>query len=179
MVGVTTAHSLAGLGQAGAGPQQVGFGGDGATEPIIVAYQYYGAPGQAFSGDDLSTDVVLLQFNGYPDANEANAPDPRGSPQPGERVVLYCGQCVAPFTRLGTVMSSAHTADWVLMDETFDPNGMSGSPVLSAYTGRVVGMAVAATHKQGRLLIGLNPIGAIVARGLAATTFPPIAGFAK
>ena len=123
---------------------------------------------------------MLLQPQTLTDMSWAQGPDPRGAAQPGERVALYSGLGNADGTvrvLLGTVTTSAPTAAWLLMDDSFDPNGMSGSPVLSAYTGRVVGMAVAATSEQGRLLIGLNPIGGLVAHALAAHDFPLIAGY--
>jgi hypothetical protein len=188
VIGVTTAHSVAGLGQPGndlrhiafADPQRHSVG----VGPVVDFDTLYGQPGVPFSGDDLSVDLVLLRLPGAAEAARAlaQAPDPRGAPQPGERVALYSGlgdlDGRASVLR-GTVLSSAPTAAWLLMDDNTDPGGMSGSPVFSAYTGRVVGMAVAATHQAGRVLIGLNPIGAIVAHALAASTFPAIAAFTR
>jgi hypothetical protein len=83
---------------------------------------------------------------------------------------------------VGTVMSADKEAIWVLMDrESFSPAKMSGSPVISHHTGQVVGMAVAASPRLTRLyppryriLIGLNPIGAIVAKADGAAQFPAI-----
>jgi hypothetical protein len=183
VIGVTTAHSVAGLGKPGSDLQHMIFEAHlsrPTSSPPTRFDNLYGPPGAPFSGDDLSVDYVLLQPQTLTDTSWAQGPDPRGAAQPGERVALYSGLGNADGTvrvLLGTVTTSAPTAAWVLMDDSFDPNGMSGSPVLSAYTGRVVGMAVAATSEQGRLLIGLNPIGGIVAHALAAHDFPLIAGY--
>lgn len=181
-VGVTTGHSLPALGQPGNHLQGVAFALPGATDHLAEFTQLWGLPGRGFSGDDLSVDYVLLSLPGDAGPDWALEPDPRGGPQPGERVALYSGpggpgggvRALA-----GTVTSSTPAAAWLLMDETFDPGGMSGSPVLSAYTGRVVGMAVAATHVRGRVLIGLNPIGGIVAHAWSANTFPLISSFVR
>ena len=66
---------------------------------------------------------------------------------------------------------------WVLMDETFDPGMMSGSPLLSQHTGQVVGMAIAASPRGNRLTIGFHPIGSIVRLAEGAATFPALAGY--
>lgn len=182
IVGVTTGHSLATLGQPGNSLQAVAFARPGATSHLAEFTQLFGTPGRAFSGDDLSVDYVLLRLPADPGPGWALEPDARGGPQPGERVALYSGlggDGGAVRVLVGTVTRSADTAAWLLMDDNFDPNGMSGSPVLSAYTGRVVGMAVAAVRQRGRVLIGLNPVGAIVQHALRARDFPAIAGFTR
>ena len=185
VIGVTTAHSVAALGLPGNDLQHLLFSAhvNGTVfGPPAYFDDLYGPPGAPFSGDDLSVDYVLLQPQALPDTNWAQDPDPRGAAQPGERVALYSGLGSADGSArglLGTVLTSTPAAAWVLMDDRFDPNGMSGSPVFSGYTGRVVGMAVAAAHKRGRLLIGLNPIGALVAHALAARDFPAIAGYIR
>ena len=182
VIGVTTAHSVAALGQPGNNLQNMAFALPGSADHLADFSNLYGEPGVPFSGDDLSVDYVLLRLPGSVDAAPALAqyPDARGAPQPGERVALYSGlggQGGPVRVLLGTVMSSAQTAAWLLMDEDFDPGGMSGSPVVSAYTGRVVGMAVGASRERGRVLIGINPIGGIVQHALAAHDFPTIASF--
>ncbi len=181
-VGVTTGHSLPTLGQPENSLQAVAFALPGAADHLAEFTRLFGTPGRAFSGDDLSVDFVLLSPPADPGPGWALEPDSRGGPQPGERVALYSGlggPAGAVRVLAGTVTSSTATAAWLLMDESFDPGGMSGSPVLSAYTGRVVGMAVAAAHRRGRVLIGLSPIGGIVAHALAATDFPAIAGYTR
>jgi hypothetical protein len=82
----------------------------------------------------------------------------------------------------GTVQSAGQTGAWVLMDEeTFNPALMSGSPFVSQHTGKVVGMAVAATRRHYRLfpqryrvVLGMHPIGSIVQLAESAEEFPRI-----
>ena len=185
VIGVTTAHSVAGLGAPGApgsGLQRLAFALPGAARHLAEFTELYGPPGVPFSGADLSVDYVLLRAPATADASLAQAPDPRGAPQPGERVALFSGLGADGGARrvlLGTVISTDPGNAWLLMDDSFDPGGMSGSPVLSGATGLVVGMAVAATRQRGRTLIGLNPIGAIMRLAIAATTFAAIASYAR
>ena len=187
VIGVTTAHSVAGLGAPGApgsGLQRLAFALPGAARHLAEFTELYGPPGVPFSGADLSVDYVLLRAPATADASLAQAPDPRGAPQPGERVALFSGLGADGGARrvlLGTVISvgPAPTNAWLLMDDSFDPGGMSGSPVLSGATGLVVGMAVAATRQRRRTLIGLNLIEAILRHAIAATTFVAIASYAR
>jgi hypothetical protein len=183
-IGVTTAHSVAALGQPGNDLQRVAFSLPGSLDASRLAdfKDLYGLPGAPRSGPNLSVDFVLLLPPGPVDPALALEADVRGAPQPGERVALYSGLGGPDGARrvlLGTVTSSDPTNAWLLMDDRFDPSGMSGSPVLSAQTGRVVGMAVAATRRRGRVLIGLNPIGAIVQHAEAARDFPAIEGYRR
>jgi hypothetical protein len=55
------------------------------------------------------------------------------------------------------------------MDGAFNPGLMSGSPLVSQHTGQVVGMAVAASRRINRLLIGIHPIGSLVRLAGSAT----------
>ncbi|MGD8794753.1 MAG: hypothetical protein PVF47_19545, partial [Anaerolineae bacterium] len=91
-------------------------------------------------------------------------------PQPGERVWLFSGVASRPGRKLaGTIQSADERAFWVLMDERFEPSQMSGSPVVSQHSGRVVGMALVGSPRRGRLLIGAQPIGWLVGRAASAT----------
>jgi hypothetical protein len=67
----------------------------------------------------------------------------------------------------GTVESVDHNGAWARMDGIFNPGLMSGSPMISQHTGRVIGMTIAASPRQGALSIGINPIGAILARAMS------------
>jgi hypothetical protein len=181
-IGVTTAHSVTALGQPGNNLQHIAFALPGMADPATEFQDLYGRPGAPFSGADLSVDYMLLRPPGPVDAARVQDPDPRGAAQPGERVALFSGlggQGGSVRALLGTITTSTPTAAWLLMDDSFEPGGMSGSPVLSAYTGRVVGMAVAATRQRGRLFIGLNPIGAIVQHAMEARDFPPISSLTR
>jgi hypothetical protein len=102
-------------------------------------------------------------------------PDPRGGPQPGERLSLYSGQGDGLHGHRilqGTVQSAGDQAAWVLMDEWFWPALMSGSPFISQHTGQVVGMVVAASPRRNRLYLAMHPIGSIVQLAESATDFP-------
>jgi hypothetical protein len=130
----------------------------------------------------MSVDFVLLKTDGNIDSNLVLTPDPRGAPQPGERVSLYSGlgDGTGGLRILeGTVQSVEPTAVWVLMDPSEYPGGMSGSPLLSQHTGQVIGMAIATAPRGGRHRIGFHPIGSIVAQAESAVNFPMIADYQR
>jgi hypothetical protein len=142
----------------------------------------YGQPGVAFQNLDFKMDYVLLKLDQPIDESLALMPDPRGAPQPGERVSLFSGLGDGQGGRrelAGTVQSVDQKGIWVLMDDTFQPGRMSGSPLLSQHTGQVVGMAIAATFQGDRLYIGFHPIGNIVRIADAADQFPKIAEYRR
>jgi hypothetical protein len=115
--------------------------------------------------ENLTRDYVLLEVERPVDPALVLVPDPRGAPQPGERVSLYSGLGDGQGkvrVLSGTVQSISDTAVWVLMDDTFNPGLMSGSPFVSQHTGQVVGMAVAASPRLDRLLLGMHPVGHLV-----------------
>jgi hypothetical protein len=62
------------------------------------------------------------------------------------------------------------------MDEQFDPGLLSGSPLVSGHTGKVVGMTIAAAARGGRLILGFHPIGSLVRLAEAAVDTPALAG---
>ena len=127
----------------------------------------WGLPGQARTGSDMTVDYVLMQPDGPVEPAFALTPDSRGAPQPGERVSLFSG--VDGRILEGTVQSVDDVAVWVLMDETFNPSSMSGSPFVSQHTGQVVGMLIAVTPRRTRLLMGVHPIGSLVRLAESAT----------
>ena len=63
------------------------------------------------------------------------------------------------------------------MDEAFESGMMSGSPVVSFHTGRVVGMALAAGMREGHTIIGMHPIGSLVEKGLEAVDLIPLSEY--
>jgi Trypsin-like peptidase domain len=172
VIGVTTAHSLGGRDFA-----PMAFRVAGRGETVATFSEAYLARGQPRTGDDMTIDYVLLRPDAPPAPVFVLRPDPRGGPQPGERVSLYSGlgdpqgtfgsghsgQRILP----GTVESVDDNGAWVRMDGIFDPGQMSGSPMISQHTGRVVGMTIAVSPRQGALSIGINPIGAILARAMS------------
>ncbi len=181
LVGVTTAHSVS-LGDPDHPVERIALRVAGRSESVAEFDTLHGQPGQPRTGEDMTVDYVLLHAVRPVDPGLALAPDPRGAPQPGERVWLVSGLGDGqggPRVLGGTVQSVDDTAVWVLMDELFHPGTMSGSPFLSQHTGQVVGMAVAASPRRDRLLLGVHPIGSIVRLAESATNFPRMSEFRR
>jgi hypothetical protein len=183
VVGVTTAHSLS-FSNTSAPLKRIGFSIAGRAGFVAEFDTLHGQPGQAQQGEDMTIDYVLLQVGPAQlvDPELILAPDPRGAPQPGERVAIYSGLGDGNGSRRvleGTVQSVNDQAVWVVMDDAFEPGGMSGSPFVSEYTGRAIGMTIATTHRAGKMLLGLHPIGSIVRKAEAASEFPKIADYRK
>lgn len=174
LVGVTTAHSLS---LSAADPlQRVALGVAGRSGFVAEFDRLQGKPGVPRSGEDMTVDYVLLHAAADTPIDPALVlqPDPRGLPQPGERVTLYSG-LGGEYVFSGTVQSASLQAVWVVMDGPINPGGMSGSPFLSQHTGRVVGMVIATTRRGDRVLLGAHPIGSLVRLAEAATEFPKMA----
>ncbi|MFQ6101297.1 MAG: serine protease [Anaerolineae bacterium] len=181
IVGVTAAHSVA-LGDPARPLEQIGLRVAGQADFVAEFDTLRGRPGKPLTPGDFTIDYVLLQATQSVDSSFVLTPDPRGAPQPGERVALFSGlgdgrggQRVLE----GTVQSVGDKAVWVLMDKLFNPSLMSGSPFVSQHTGQVVGMAVAATLRRNRVLIGVHPIGSIVRQVETATEFPKIGEYRR
>jgi hypothetical protein len=181
VVGVTTAHSVP-LGDPDRPVDRIGLCVAGQADFVAEFDTLHGQPGQPRTGEDMTVDYVLLRADGALDPGLALVPDPRGTPQPGERVSLWSGQGDGEGglrVLEGTVQSVDETAVWVLMDEWFDPGLMSGSPLVSQYTGQAVGMAIAVSPRRSRLLVGAHPIGSIVQIAGSATDFPRMSEFRR
>ena len=158
VIGVTTAHSV---GPGNFPPIAFTTVNGGAT--VATFRELYAPLGLPITGTVLTNDYILMIPESPPDAAVVLQPDPRGAPQPGERVLLYSGQG-KPGSEAGTVESVGPGGVWARMDHVFNPGGLSGSPVISQHTGRVVGMIVAASPRIGAIVIGISPIGAIVSK---------------
>jgi hypothetical protein len=171
VIGVTTAHSVGDIGDPANLLEQVAFqipGRDGYVAEFDVLYA---DPGWPRTGSDLTVDYLLLKPSGTVDPGLALEPDPRGAPQPGERVSMISGLGDGTGGRRligGTVQGIDTAAVWVLMDDMEFPGGMSGSPLVSEYTGRAIGMAIAEMPRGSRYLIGVHPIASILAKAAAA-----------
>jgi hypothetical protein len=68
---------------------------------------------------------------------------------------------------MGVVVSASAEATWIQLEDSFDPAGYSGCPVISRHTGRLVGMAVAGAD-QHPVMMGLHPAGSLVEKATAA-----------
>ena len=178
-VGVTTAHSLSFEVQPPLRNIALALGER--TDPVIQFDTLRGEPGEARTGEDMSVDYVLLNVpnEAVIDPTLILDPDPRGLPQPGERVVLYSTISDQARRFDGAVLSVDPTAVWVVMDEAFEPSGLSGSPFISQRTGKVIGMAIATTRRGGKVLLGLHPIGSLVEKALSAQAFPKISDYRR
>jgi hypothetical protein len=176
VVGVTTAHGVS-LDSPERPLRRIALGVDGQSGFVTEHDVLRGLPGRPRTGDDLTVDYLLLHVVQPVEARFLLTPDPRGAPQPGERVLLYSGVADGDGGQRilgGTVQSASDTAIWVLMDQLFNPYRMSGSPVISEHTGQAVGMAVAVSPRRNRLLVGVHPIGSLVQLAEEATGFPSI-----
>ncbi|MBP7688330.1 MAG: hypothetical protein KA765_10495 [Thermoflexales bacterium] len=178
LVGATTAHSLSF--NAASPLQRIALGVVGQSGFVVEFDRLHGLPGTARSGEDMTVDYVLLHAASANSIDPALIlrPDVRGQPQPGERVILYSGLQPGQLYS-GTVQSASAQAVWVVMDDTFDPSGLSGSPFVSQHTGQVVGMVIATTQRSGRVLLGAHPIGSLVRLVEEATKFPLISTYRK
>ena len=182
VVAATTAHSVA-IGNPEHLVERIAFGVAGQSGFIVEATRLHGSPGKPlFLFGDLTTDFVLLRVDSDVDLAYVLSPDPRGSAERGEAILLYSGQGNdAGGKRIlrGIVFELRKTGVWVMMDESFDPNGMSGSPMISETTGRLVGMAIASSLSGGRLFIGMHPIASLVEKAEQASDFPLLVDFRR
>ncbi|MBN1657673.1 MAG: trypsin-like peptidase domain-containing protein [Anaerolineae bacterium] len=171
-VALTAAHTVT-LGNRALPVTAIAFTTATSGETVAEFDRLLGKPGRRLTPSNLSIDYLLLVVDQAIDPALVLTPDPRGGPQPGERVLLYSGlgDGAGGMHRLaGTVQSSDRQAVWVLMDKQFDPGQMSGSPLVSQHTGHAVAMVVASSPRRGALLIGGHPIGSLVARAAEADT---------
>lgn len=176
LVGVTTAHSVS-FGSL----LHIALARHESADRVIEADTLQGEPGVPRSGEDMTVDYVLLNIpSGYSiDPALILQPDQRDLPQPGERVSLYTVEADQPHIFEGAVLSAETQAVWVVMDEVFEPSGLSGSPFISQYTGKVIGMAIATTRRGGRVLLGVHPIASLVAKAQAAKVFLKIEDYRR
>lgn len=175
-VGVTTAHSVS-IGDPNHPLERISLGVAGRSELMWEFTTLRGPPGHSMVPEDLSADYLLLEVDLPIPKDLLLMPDPRGAPQPGERVSLYSGLGDGRGglrVLEGTVQSVNNKAFWVLMDRWFNPGQMSGSPLISQHTGRAVGMVIAGSPRLGRLLLGAHPMGSLVGLATSATEFPSL-----
>lgn len=181
IVGATAAHSVR-VGSPDLPLQQIALGVAGRAGFLVEFDTLRGKPGHSLTPDNLAVDYLLLEIDQPIEHSSVLVPDPRGAPQPGERVALHSGMGDGKGgARIleGMVQSVDDSAIWVLMDGRFNPGQMSGSPFVSQHTGQVVGMAVAASLRRDRLLVGAHPIGSLVRLAESASEFPKLSEVAQ
>lgn len=174
IVGATTAHSIS-FNNSDHPLQRIALRVAGSARVVGEFDTIIGQPGKPLRPENLTLDYLLLKSSPSLRYDTVLTPDPRGAPQPGERVSLYSGvdnDGQGSHTFTGTVQSVDDKAIWVLMDRWFNPSRMSGSPLVSQYTGKVVGMVLAGSPRRNRLLLGAHPIGSLVHLAESATEFP-------
>ncbi len=155
--------------------QSVEFSLDEASIGLDVLH---GVPGEPRTlSMNLTNDYVLFSVQEQNSPGYVLEPDERGFPQPGERIVLYPGYGAENGERWGTILESDRNGAWAVMDDAFEPGLMSGSPVVSFHTGRVVGMALAAGLREGHTVIGMHPIGSLVEKGLQPVDLIPLSDY--
>ena len=176
IVGATTSHSVS-LSNTSHPLERIALGIAGHAGFVASLDTMRGQPGHRFKPEDLAADYLLLYVNVPIESSLVLVPDPRGTPQPGERVSLYSGLGDDQGGRRvleGTVQSADKKAVWILMDGWFNAGSMSGSPFVSQHTGQVVGMVVAGSPRLGRLLIGAHPVGSLLHLAESASQFPKL-----
>ena len=182
VVAVTTAHSIT-IGDPDYPVERIALGVAGQSDFIVEATRLHGLPGKSFLFfGDLTTDYVLLKVDTEVEPSYVLSPDPRGLAERGEAVLLYSGQGNGVGGRRilhGVAFEVRRTGVWVMMDEAFDPNGMSGSPIISETTGKLVGMAIASSLSGGRLFIGMHPVASLVEKAEQAADFPLLLDFRR
>ena len=164
VIAVMTAHSML-IGDPNHPLERIALRMPGHSSPFVELDTFFGPPGHPRTGADMTVDYVLLQVSQPITPSLVLAPDPRGGPQPGERVALFSGlgsEEGKARVLAGTVQSVNDTSVWVVMDDLFNPSMMSGSPIISQHTGQVVGMTIAVSPRRNRLLIGFHPIASIM-----------------
>jgi Trypsin-like peptidase domain len=176
ILGITAAHAVS-FEQPGQPLERIALGVAGRPYFAVESDTLRGRPGRRLTPEDLSIDYLFLKVESPVDTSLVLVPDPRGMPQPGERVSLYSGlgdgsggQRVLE----GTVQSVDNRAIWVLMDDRFNPSQLSGSPLVSQHTGQAVGMVLAVSPRGTHLLLGAHPIGSLVRLAESATEFPKL-----
>lgn len=163
-----------------AGLERVHLSRAGPHDPLLTVTKLHREPGRPrIVGMNLTRDFVLFRPDEVLEVERAVAPDDRGLPQPGERVALYPGFGEWEEPLLGAILQADSNGAWIVMDENFQPALMSGAPVLSLHTGRVVGMALAAGEREGHTVIGIHPIGSLVEKASAVEEAIPLAEYGQ
>jgi hypothetical protein len=126
--------------------------------------------GRTFRQDHFTADYALWSVANNVAPDRFLKPDPRGQAQPGEHILVFgrfSNGTGASKSWPGVVMKVTAEATWIQLDDFIHPYGFSGCPVVSQYTGRVVGMAVAGS-RNAPTRMGVHPIGSLVEKAHAA-----------
>jgi len=157
-VGVSAAHATRTM-DLGEQAEFISPGGD-----LRVRLERQVRRGQPFYREHFTMDYVIWSVVEDAFPGSFLQPDVRGQAQPGERVRVFGPSIDAknrPLNWPGVVMKVDPEATWIQLDASFDPRGYSGCPVVSEYTGRLVGMAVAGSNRPP-VVMGLHPVESLV-----------------
>jgi hypothetical protein len=179
VVAATAAHMFA----LETGLEAIALSLPGEPVPLLEINMLRGEPGRPrLLGANLTGDYLLLQVETAVPLELVLTPDDRGEPQPGERVAIFAGvaESAADRTPLeGTILKVNRDGAWAVMDDAFEPGLMSGSPIVSLYTGDVVGMALVAGVREGHTVIGMHPIRSLADKALDAAGLTNLADYAR
>jgi hypothetical protein len=156
-VGVTAAHATADLPP---GTSMMFQTAEGDVAARLSGPLERGSP---FVGEQFTTDYVLWAVTEMVHPGAVLRADERGNGQAGEAVWVYGPGTGASADQrwAGVVMQAGPAATWIQLEDTFNPGGLSGCPVVSAVTGKLIGMAVAGAN-QPPVVMGLHPAGALI-----------------
>jgi hypothetical protein len=182
-VGAAHSFDLAALAAASA----VGFHLGHTGTQVARAERFLAAPGRPFTdpAGSLREDIVVFALDAPPSGARALAPAAAGEAREGERVQILGVPGFVPqdeddlFGRIVRVDAARLDVD---LDVAADLRGWGGAPVLSAKTGRVLGVVEAAVSAKGTFRLGLAPIEAVleaVAEPLEGGRGAAFAGFAR
>jgi hypothetical protein len=168
VVGVTAAHATAPLPR---GIPAEFYAPDGV---LMASLKGQIGRGQTFRQDHLSFDYVLWAVAENTDPMLFLKADLRYQGQPGEGVVVIGWPSDGAGGSIhwpGVVMKVTPEATWIQLEGSFEPAGYSGCPVVSQYTGRLIGMAVVGANRPP-VIMGLHPVGSLLEKARTALASP-------
>lgn len=153
-LGVSTSHAVP---WSWSGDEAVMRAADG---QVVVRLGGMLRRGQPAWGRRLALDYGLWSVQEVTQSAVFLQPDPRGQAQVGEAVRVYSRERAAEGgsqSWSAVVMAVEPEVTWIQLEASFNPLGYSGCPVLSAHTGRLVGMAVVGKNRPP-VVMGLLPV---------------------
>jgi hypothetical protein len=162
---VGTAHSFD-LAQVAAA-QAVEFRLGASGKLVARSERFLAPPGRAFADASgaLSEDLIVFALSAPPDGARVLEPAPSSDIRDGERVRILGVPAMVKQDEddlFGRVVRIDEQRIDVDLDVKADLRGWGGAPVVSAKTGRVIGILEAALPKAGTFRVGLAPIHAVL-----------------
>ena len=162
-VGAAHSYDLAALAAAGAVDFHLGASG----RRVATSERFLAPPGRPFDDAEgaLSEDLVVFALTGPPEGARALEPATSSEIEQGERVRILGVPAMVKQDEddlFGRVVAVDDERIDVDLDVKADLRGWGGAPVLSAKSGRVIGVLEAALPKAGTFRVGLAPIHAVL-----------------